>query len=91
MNDIKETQKRIEELSVEIEKSANVVELAERAGLYEHIQQPAKAINDFIKILEIEPDNGAAKTKIEMLKTTMHYQNRDIYAHPNLDSDPWLD
>jgi len=91
MNNINEIQKNIDELSQEIEQTATVEKLIKRAALYEQAQQPSKAMNDFLKILEMDPENKIAKTKMEMLKITMHYQNRDIYAHPNLDNDPWMD
>ena len=69
----------------------NIVLLEQRAAIFEKLQQYGNAINDFKKIIEIEPDNNQARVKIDMLKTILRYTNTDIYASPNTNMDPWLE
>jgi regulator of sirC expression with transglutaminase-like and TPR domain len=62
-----------------------------RAEIYIKLQQPSKAINDYNKILSIDPKNPIASFQVEHLKTILKFNNTDIYANPNTNLDPWLD
>ena len=69
----------------------NIEFYKKRAKLYMKIQDYSKAINDYKKILEIDPSCIEAATSIEMLETTIRFINIDVYANTNLTKDPWFD
>jgi tetratricopeptide (TPR) repeat protein len=82
----------IKETSKKIIKTPNNIDLyKKRAKLYMKIQDYSKAINDFNKIIEIDPTFNEAATSIEILKTTIRFINIDVYANTNLTKDPWFD
>jgi tetratricopeptide (TPR) repeat protein len=62
-----------------------------RAELYFQNNDLGKAVNDYKKVLEINPKDQRALTKAEFVRTILRYQNTDIYANPNTDMDPWLE
>ncbi len=62
-----------------------------RASLHQRIQLLGKAINDYQRILTLEPENQKAKVQRDSLQSILHYNNTDIYASPNTNFDPWLD
>jgi thioredoxin-like negative regulator of GroEL len=62
-----------------------------RANLYEKLQKWGEAINDYLQISSIDKDDQKAKTRTEMLRTILRYNNTDIYASPNTNYDPWLE
>lgn len=62
-----------------------------RAELFYRMNDFGKAINDYRKVLEINPKNKEAATKIEFITTILRYRNTDIYANPNTNMDPWLE
>jgi len=62
-----------------------------RADLYEKMQKWGEAINDYLHINSINKDDQKAKTRAEMLRTILRYNNTDIYASPNTNYDPWLE
>lgn len=75
-----------------IAKSPDNAELYfKRAELFFQMNDLGKAINDYRKTLEIEPEYKEAAVKIELITTILRYQNTDIYASPNTDMDPWLE
>lgn len=82
---------RIEQLNKEADIMLNTDKLHERAELYTSIQNQAKAINDYVAILKINPDDRYAKTRLDMLRTIVRLSNTDIYANPNTNLDPWLE
>ncbi len=87
----KELQKKIDALSKEKDISVNSEKLHIRAELYTRIQSQSKAINDYIAILKINPEDNIAKVKLDMLRTIVKFTNTDIYANPNTNLDPWMD
>ncbi len=92
MNEGRGVESRIKELSDMISVDVQNTDLLyERAGLYTKIQVLGKAINDYLTILGINPDDKQAKVKLEMLKTITRFSNTDIYANPNTNMDPWLE
>lgn len=62
-----------------------------RAELYYKLNRYGQAINDYMRVLSINPDNKEAAGKIDILKTILRFHNTDIYANPNTDMDPWLE
>lgn len=82
----------IEKLNKQIEEQPDNSELYYyRADLYFQQNILGKAINDYRKVLELEPEHKVAKGKVELLSTILRYNNTDIYASPNTDMDPWLE
>lgn len=80
---------KVDSLILNNQQSKQLLQL--RADLFIKMQKPAKAINDFKAILELDPDNSIAKFQVEHLKTILKFNNTDIYANPNTNLDPWLD
>jgi len=62
-----------------------------RAELFYKLNRYGDAINDYLRVLEINPEHKEAIGKIDILKTILRYNNTDIYASPNTDMDPWLE
>ncbi len=62
-----------------------------RADLYYSLREYTYALNDFNRILKVEPENKIVSSKIEMIKDILKYQSVDIYASTNLNKDPWLE
>ena len=82
----------IKKLTQKIVKNPKNIELyKKRAKLYMKTQDYGKAINDFNKILKINPACTEASTSIEILQTTIRFINIDVYANTNLTKDPWFD
>ncbi len=79
-------------LSEKLERNQCDVDLlCERAELFTKLQRNTDAINDYLRILEIDNNNQKAKVKLEMLRTITRYVNTDIYANTNTNMDPWLE
>jgi len=93
--EITEDKKKLESLLAEINARLNtkvdVDLLLCRAGILTKFQQHGMAINDYSKVLEIDPDSKQAATQLDLLKTILRYTNTDIYASPNTNMDPWLE
>jgi hypothetical protein len=82
----------IDQLNVLLSESPEDIELLHiRAQLFEKQQEWGKAINDYLKILSLDPSNKKAKTQSAMLKTILRYNNTDIYSSPNTHYDPWFE
>ena len=84
--------KEIEALNKIIDKNPKDPEpYKKRAELYYKLNEYGKALNDYYKILEKQPDNKEIKTQIDMIETILRYTNTDIYASTNTNMDPWLE
>ena len=70
-------------------KDPNLLHL--RARIYTKSQRFSLAINDYRRILELNPDDTAAGQHLEQLQTILKYSANDIYANPNTNLDPWLE
>jgi len=88
-DEIKSLLKELESILEKNEKNPEILHL--RAKLYIKLEEPSKAINDYNKILTIDPEDQTALFQIEHLKTILRFRNTDIYANPNTNHDPWLD
>ena len=62
-----------------------------RAEINIKLQKYGPAINDYHKLLKIDPDDRTAAFQVGQLKTILKFNNTDIYAHPNTNLDPWMD
>ena len=62
-----------------------------RAGFFYKLNRYGDALNDYMRVLEVNPHNKEASGKIDIIKTILRYHNTDIYASPNTDMDPWLE
>jgi len=62
-----------------------------RAELFYKLNRYGEAINDYNKVVELNPGNKEAIGKIDLIHTILRYHNTDIYANPNTDMDPWLE
>jgi hypothetical protein len=82
----------IDKISKEIKVANNKLTLLHsRAELYTKIQEHSKAINDYIAILKIDPNDRESQVKLDMLQTIVRYTNTDIFASTNTNLDPWMD
>lgn len=82
----------IDQLNTFLSEAPEDIELLHiRAQLFEKQQEWAKAINDYLKILSLDPSDKKAKTQSAMLKTILRYNNTDIYSSPNTHYDPWFE
>ncbi|MBE0649932.1 MAG: tetratricopeptide repeat protein [Bacteroidales bacterium] len=88
-SDIKVTLEKLHQLIAERPSKADLY--CKRAELYFQMNDLGKAVNDYKKALEINPQNKEVSGKIEFITTILRYQNTDIYANPNTDMDPWLE
>jgi tetratricopeptide (TPR) repeat protein len=88
----KEYIRAIELLSSLIETDReNIKWLRLRGEVYYLLQEFSNAINDFSKVLKIEPESKNLASKIEMIKEILKFQALDIFESTNLNVDPWLD
>ncbi|HAF28666.1 MAG TPA: hypothetical protein DCG75_06420 [Bacteroidales bacterium] len=84
--------KAIDELTDYIERDIDVINcFMLRGDVYYIKQEFAKALNDFNKVLKIDPENKSLNAKVEMIKDILKFQALDIYSSTNLNKDPWLD
>ncbi|RLD91386.1 MAG: hypothetical protein DRJ09_01365 [Bacteroidetes bacterium] len=89
--DKKKLERLLTEINTRLNNKVDVDLLLCRAGILTKFQQYGMAINDYSKVLEIDPDSKHATTQIDLLKTILRYTNTDIYASPNTNMDPWLE
>ncbi len=84
--------KAIEVLTGLIDKDLNKVDcLILRGDIYNIKQEYSKSLNDYNKVLKIDPKNKIILSKVEMIKDILKFQALDIFASTNLNIDPWLD
>lgn len=84
--------KAIDELTDCINKDLDTINCFKlRGDIYNFTQQYSKALNDYNKVLKIDPENKNLNSKVEMIKDILKFQALDIYSATNLNKDPWLD
>ena len=84
--------KAVEVLTSLIDKDLNKVDwLILRGNIYNIKQEYSKSLNDYNKVLKIDPKNKIIPSKVEMIKDILKFQALDIFASTNLNIDPWLD
>ena len=84
--------KAVEVLTSLIHKDLNKVDwLILRGNIYNIKQEYSKSLNDYNKVLKIDPKNKIISSKVEMIKDILKFQALDIFASTNLNIDPWLD
>ncbi len=62
-----------------------------RAELFYKLNRYGEAMNDYMRVAELNTGNKEAAGKIDIIKTILRYHNTDIYASTNTDMDPWLE
>ncbi len=62
-----------------------------RAEFFYKLNRYGEAMNDYMRVAELNPGNKEAAGKIDIIKTILRYHNTDIYASTNTDMDPWLE
>lgn len=62
-----------------------------RGNLYYSLQKYSDALNDYNKVLKIEPENKLILSKVEMITEILRFEAIDIFESTNLNNDPWLD
>ena len=62
-----------------------------RGDLYYSLQKYSDALNDYNKVLKIEPENKFFLSKVEMITEILRFEAIDIFESTNLNNDPWLD
>lgn len=68
-------EKKIEEVSRRLDQEPEKTELLmQRALLYQKLSQHDRALNDYLKVKEIEPDNLEAQAYIELLQEIINYR-----------------
>ena len=81
----------IKELDILIRENPSVELLYKRAELLIKMGDNAMAVNDFNRILKLDPEQKYAKSQLEFLTTILRFNNTDIYASTNTNMDPWLE
>ncbi len=65
--------------------------LRQRALLLQQTGQYGPALNDWLQVRELLPDDREAQERIRYLETILKFTNLDIFSDPNTHHDPWLD
>lgn len=58
---------------------SDVIALQLRGHIFYKMQQWGDAMNDFTSVLEIEPDNAEAKSKLELARNILGYFTPDMF------------
>ena len=72
-------QKELDRLNKEIEQSPTALLHVERGKLYSKGGVMDKALNDFLKAEELDPDNTEATEYIRMLREVFEFRYKDYY------------
>ncbi|RLD43348.1 MAG: hypothetical protein DRI86_10150 [Bacteroidetes bacterium] len=87
MQDLK---KQIDNFLIELEKTPNNIDIRLKlANAYVQIVEHTKAVNEYIKILEIDPNNEEALIQKEIVHGIVKQSQLDIYGCTNTYMDPW--
>ena len=65
--------------------------LRRRAMLFQQTGQYGPALNDWLRVRDLLPDDREAQERIRYLEIILKYTNLDIFSDPNTHHDPWLD
>ncbi len=68
----------------------DVVLLRRRALLLQHLGRYGEALNAWLAIRDLHPDDEETLQHIRYLEEILKYTNRDIFSDPNTHHDPWL-
>ena len=81
----------IETLLKEISENKNdITPLFQLATVYVKLNELVKAINIYITLLEIDPDNEDAKFNKNSIQAIVQQSQLDIMACTNTHMDPWM-
>ncbi len=82
--------KLINSLSLELKNDNDNIEvLHQLAKVYTKRNEFSNAVNKYIEILKLNPDDELAKTQKDFIMTILSQGRLDIYACTNTHIDPW--
>jgi len=73
------------------QQSGNINLLMKRAELKYKNGLYGASINDYNKVIELQPENKHAKAQVDIISTILRYTNTDIFASTNTNMDPWFE
>jgi len=74
-----------------VEYPENIELLFLKGEFHEKKEEIPAAMNAYLKILELEPENREAEVRREHLVSIQRYRNMDVFENTNLWNDPWLE
>ena len=72
------------------ENKNDITPLFQLATVYVKLNELVKAINIYITLLEIDPDNENAKFEKDSIQAIVQQSQLDIMACTNTHMDPWM-
>ena len=80
MSELETLQPQLEELNNNIDQQPNCIELLfERGKLHQRLGNFGAAMNDFIAIQELDPQNQQAQEYLDFLNEILNFRNLDMY------------
>ena len=80
MSELETLKQQLEELNNKIEQQPNCIELLfERGNLHQRLGNFGVAMNDFIAIQELDPQNQQAQEYLDFLNEILNFRNLDMY------------
>ena len=80
MSELETLKQQLEELNNKIEQQPNCIELLfERGKLHQRLGNFGVAMNDFIAIQELDPQNQQAQEYLDFLNEILNFRNIDMY------------
>ncbi|MGI6719132.1 MAG: hypothetical protein ACOX4D_08400 [Bacteroidales bacterium] len=75
----------IDFLTQELEKNENIELYMKRGDLFAKTHQHGKALGDYRKVVKLDENNVAAKTKIQFTENILSIENTFYYENPYTD------
>lgn len=72
-----------------LEQPENLEFLCAKAEVLKKLNQFTKAVNQYIRILELYPDYKKAQVEKDLIHIVMLQENKDFFECTNLFDDPW--
>ena len=80
MSELEVLHQQLVELNLKIEQQPNCIELLfERGKLHQRLGNFGAAMNDFIAIQELDPQNKQAQEYLDFLNEILNFRNLDMY------------
>jgi len=87
---MKEVENQIDIYLAELEKSPDNINIRLKlAAAYVKLTEHTKAVNEYIKILMLDPENEEALIQKEIVYGVVKQSQLDIYGCTNTYMDPW--
>ena len=85
-------EEELRQLTEQLEKHPEDPEiLRRRALLLQQTGQYGPALNDWLQVRDLLPEDREAQERIRYLEIILKYTNLDVFSDPNTHHDPWLD